>query len=51
MPKSVRCLLRSHGWVQKVQAGESYYRCGRCGKERDPNRTPLPIFWWYFDRR
>jgi hypothetical protein len=41
----LRCYLRSHRWVQKVQAGQVYYRCRACGKERDPIRTALPIIW------
>jgi hypothetical protein len=45
MAKKLRCHLRSHRWVQKVQAGLAYYECRDCGKDRDPIQTPLPILW------
>jgi hypothetical protein len=43
--KRLRCYLRSHRWVQKVQAGLTYYECRDCGKYRDPIQTGLPILW------
>jgi hypothetical protein len=45
MAKKLRCYLRSHRWVKKVQAGLSYYQCRDCGKERDPVQTGLPMIW------
>jgi hypothetical protein len=41
----LRCYLRRHRWVQKVQAGEIYYACRDCGKDRAPIQTALPIIW------
>jgi hypothetical protein len=41
----LRCYLRRHRWVQKVQAGEAYYQCRDCGKDRLPIKTALPIIW------
>ena len=43
--KRLRCYLRSHRWVQKVQAGQTYYQCRDCGKDRLPVKTGLPIIW------
>jgi hypothetical protein len=39
MTKRLRCYLRAHRWVQKVQAGLCYYQCLDCGKDRLP--------YWY----
>jgi hypothetical protein len=50
MAKRLRCYLRSHRWVEKVQAGEVYYECRDCGKYREPTRTALPILW-FWDRK
>ena len=47
MAKRLRCYLRSHRWVEKVQAGELYYECRHCGRYRDPVRTGLPILWFW----
>jgi hypothetical protein len=47
MAKRLRCYLRSHRWVQKVQAEELYYECRDCGMYRDPVRTAMPIFWFW----
>jgi len=47
LAKRLRCYLRSHRWVQKVQAGLIYYECRDCGKYRDPIQTGLPIFWFF----
>ena len=41
MAKRLRCYLRLHRWVEKVQAGELYYECRNCGRYRDPVRTGL----------
>jgi hypothetical protein len=41
----LRCYLHFHRWVQKVQAGECYYACRDCGKDRAPVQTALPIIW------
>jgi hypothetical protein len=43
--RKLRCYLHSHRWVQKVQAGQTYYQCRVCGKDRLPNNPPLPIIW------
>jgi hypothetical protein len=45
MAKRLRCYLRSHRWVQKVQTGLTYYECRDCGRYRDPIQTGLPILW------
>ena len=50
MAKRLRCYLRSHRWVEKVQVGQLYYECRHCGKDRDPTRTGLPILW-FWDRK
>jgi hypothetical protein len=50
MAKRLRCYLRSHRWMEKVQAGQIYYECRDCGKYRDPIQTGLPIFW-FWDRK
>jgi hypothetical protein len=50
MAKRLRCYLRSHRWVEKVQAGQRYYECRDCSKDRDPTRTGLPILW-FWDRK
>jgi hypothetical protein len=47
MTKRLRCYLRSHHSVQKVQAGLIYYECRDCGKYRDPIQASLPIFWFF----
>jgi hypothetical protein len=36
MAKKLRCYLRWHRWVEKVQEGRIYYACRDCGKDRDP---------------
>ena len=45
MAKRLRCYVRSHRWVQRVSAGQTYYQCQHCGKYRDPTQTGLPIVW------
>jgi hypothetical protein len=50
MAKRLRCYLRSHRWVEKAQAGQLYYECRDCGRDRDPTRTGLPILW-FWDRK
>jgi hypothetical protein len=50
MAKRLRCYVRSHHWVEKVQAGLTYYECRHCGKYRDPTQTGLPILW-FWDRK
>jgi hypothetical protein len=36
MAKKLRCYLRQHRWVRRVQANQAYYECRNCGKTRDP---------------
>jgi hypothetical protein len=50
MAKRLRCYVRAHRWVQKVQAGQCYYACRDCGRERDPIQTGLPMIWPSADR-
>jgi hypothetical protein len=50
MMRKLRCRLRSHRWIEKVSAGQTYYECRVCGRYRGPTQTGMPILW-FWDRK
>jgi hypothetical protein len=47
MAKRLRCYVRSHRWVDNVQAGELYYECRylRQIPRSCPDRVADPLVW------